>query len=53
MVYPNENRETYNDRKMKQFVRRAPTEKNEIRYNEEEQVYRVSDGKGSTKAITN
>ena len=44
MVYPNENMEPYNDRKMKRFVRRAPTEvdsENEIGLNEEEQVYRV------------
>ena len=55
LVYPNENREPYNDRKMKRFVRKAPTEvdsENEIGLNEEEQVYRVSDGKGSSKAIT-
>ena len=44
LVYPNENMEPYNDRKMKRFVRRAPTEvdsENEIGLNEEEQVYRV------------
>ena len=36
-------------------MRKAPTEvdsENEIGLNEEEQVYRVSDGKGSSKAIT-
>ena len=53
MVYPNENMEPYNDRKMKRFVRKAPLDsENEIGLNEEEQVYRVSDGKGSSKAIT-
>ena len=55
MVYPNENSEPYNDRKMIRFVKRALTEvdsENEIGFNEEEQVYRVSDRKGSSKAIT-
>ena len=40
---------------MIRFVKRAPTEvdsENEIGFNEEEQVYRESDGKGSNKAIT-
>lgn len=57
VVYPNETRDPYNERKMKRFVRRTPTDTesgDELGCSEnEEPVYRVSEGKGKSKGSAN